>query len=273
MTTLPYSTEEETPAGDRLAAALQVRGLTKRFGDLLAVHDLDLRVPVGCIFGFLGPNGAGKTTTINCLTGLMDASSGTIELLGERFHSDAVEVKRRIGVMPQSLALFDHLTAPEFLLFQASMFSVAVEEAKRRVTELMEALELADATRRRLADLSTGMRKKVAFAAAVIHSPELLFLDEPFESIDPNGAAMMKRWLRQFTSSGRTVFLTSHVLDTVERLCDEAAIINAGELAWQGKLTQLRESRRVEWQGRSYGSMESLFLDIVGHSDATPAWL
>src|SRR5579884_2072488 len=223
-------------SGSNTPAAVAVRGLLKTFGDVVAVDDLNLQVPAGVLFGFLGPNGAGKTTTIACMTGLQEPTTGNIELLGCRFHSSSVALKRRIGVMPQNLALFDHLCAPEFLLFQASMFGLDAGEAEKRVTELLDALELSHALRRRLADFSSGMRKKVAFAAAVVHSPEILFLDEPFESIDPNGVATLKRWLREFVSSGRTVFVTTHVLDTVERFCDRAAILNAGRLAWEGDL-------------------------------------
>src|SRR5580692_13120339 len=192
------------------------------------------------MFGFLGPNGSGKSTTIGCLTGLLDPTAGEIRILGEPFHDGAVSLKRRMGVMPESLGLFDALYAHEFLFFQARMFGLDEETARRRVSELLDAMELGGAGKKRLSEFSAGMRKRVAFAAAVIHSPELLFLDEPFESIDPAGVALIKQWLRRFAGQGRTVFITTHVLDTVERLCHDVAIITKpGRLVWSGDITTL----------------------------------
>ena len=170
------------------------------------------------MFGFLGPNGSGKSTTIGCLTGLLDPTAGQIEILGQPFNAESAAIKRRMGVMPETLGLFDPLYAHEFLAFVARMYGLNEATTRQRVTELLDALELTD-TSKTLHDYSTGMRKRVAFAAAVIHSPEVLFLDEPFESIDPAGVALMKQWLRRFTEQGRTVFMTSHVLETVERFC------------------------------------------------------
>ncbi len=209
------------------APAVWIRNLTKRYGELTAVDDLSLRVPTGKMFGFLGPNGAGKSTTIGCLTGLIDPTSGGIELLGEEFNSDSIALKRRIGVMPEGLALFDHLYSHVFLTFNARMYGLDEATVKQRVEELLGVMDLASSTRKRLSEFSTGMRKKVAFAASIIHRPEILFLDEPFESIDPAGVAMLKDWLRRFVAGGRTVFMTTHVLETVERLCDDVAIIKA----------------------------------------------
>lgn len=261
----------ETAQGQSLAA-IEIDSLTKRYGDVAAVENLQLQVAKGTLFGFLGPNGAGKSTTIRCLTGIEEPTSGTIRLLGMPL-TDHVAAVRQIGVMPESLALFEQLYASEFLLFQASMFGLPAAEARRRVDELLEALELSGAGRRRMADFSAGMRKKVSFAAALIHSPSILFLDEPFESIDPKGVALMKRWLRDFVSTGRTVFLTSHVLDIVERLCDEVAIINGGRLTWRGPVAEESLQGGLEWQGRRFHSLETLFLEITGQSDASPEWL
>jgi len=165
---------------------------------VVAVEDLSLTVPKGAMFGFLGPNGSGKSTTIGCLTGLLDPSGGEMEILGERFTAESVGLKRRMGVMPESLGLFEPLYAHEFLAFVGRMFGLDETTTRARVTELLAALELTDSSKT-LAEYSTGMRKRVAFAAAVIHAPEVLFLDEPFESIDPAGVALMKQWLRRFT--------------------------------------------------------------------------
>jgi len=252
------------------APAIQITGLTKRYGDFTAVDNLSLSVPSGVIYGFLGPNGAGKSTTIGCLTGLLDPTSGSIELLGERFSSDAVVLKRRIGVMPEGLALLDQLYADEFLVFQAQMFGLDKKTAQNRTDELLQTLGLADTRKKRIADFSTGMRKKIAFAAAVIHSPEILFLDEPFESIDPTTVAMLKEWLRRFAAGGRTVFMTSHVLETVEKLCNHVAIIKEGKLAWNAALNG---ASTLEYGGQQYASLEEVFLTITGRQDSSLSWM
>ncbi len=253
--------------------AVSVENLTKRYGELLAVDQLSLRVPAGRLFGFLGPNGAGKSTTIGCLTGLIDPTSGAIRLLGEQFTTDSAELKRRIGVMPEGLALFDHLFAHEFLSFNARMYGLDEQVVRERVEELLTVMDLTSAYRKRLAEYSTGMRKKVAFAAAIIHRPEILFLDEPFESIDPAGVAMLKDWLRRFVAGGRTVFMTTHVLETVERLCDDVAIINAGRLAWRGDVGRLANGGTLECNGRQFNTLEALFLHLVGEKYGRLDWL
>lgn len=249
--------------------AISLEHLTKRYNGLTAVDDLSLAVPAGCIFGFIGPNGAGKSTTIGCMTGLLDPTAGTVRLLGERFTRDAVELKRRIGVMPEGLALFEQLRADEFLYFQARIFGLEKATARSRVDELLAVFELSG-SRQRLADFSTGMRKKVAFAAAVIHAPELLFLDEPFESMDPTTVAMLKNWLRRYAAEGRTVFMTSHVLETVERFCGRVAIIKEGKLTWEAEIAGRSE---FEHQGQRFASLEDLFLHITGRRSDTLEWL
>lgn len=213
-----------------MSVAIEISHLRKQYGEVVAVEDLTLAVPSGSFFGFLGPNGSGKSTTIGCLTGLLDPTRGHIRLLGEPFSSSSLALKRKIGVMPEALGLFDALYAHEFLAFQGQMYGLDEATTRRRVTELLEALELSMEGKKPLGQFSAGMRKRVAFAAAVIHTPEILFLDEPFESIDPAGVALMKQWLRHITAEGRTVFMTTHVLETVERLCDRIAIINHGRL-------------------------------------------
>ena len=256
-----------TPAS---SAAIDVRNLSKKYGQVLAVENLSLTVSPGRIFGFLGPNGAGKSTTIGCMTGLLDPTSGSVSLLGESFTRDSVGLKRRIGVMPEGLALFDQLRAHEFLAFQARMFGLAEAVTRERVSELLAAFDIADTGTKPLAEFSTGMRKKIAFAAAVIHAPKLLFLDEPFESIDPSTVAMLKDWLRRFATQGGTVFMTSHVLETVERICDEVAIIRGGQLAWKAPIS---ERTNLEYNGRSFANLEELFLHVVGRQERTLNWL
>ena len=255
--------------------AIEISQLRKQYGETVAVAGLTLTVPRGCFFGFLGPNGAGKSTTINCLTGLLDPTSGGVRLLGEPFDSGAAAIKRRIGVMPENLGLFDALYAHEFLAFQARMFGLDEPTARRRVMELLEAMELAGEGKKPLAEFSAGMRKRVAFAAAIVHAPEILFLDEPFESIDPGGVALMKTWLRRLTAQGRTVFLTTHVLETVERLCDRAAIIvSPGRLVWEGDITPLAADRPIVFNGQEHRTLEALFLHAAGQPyTATLDWL
>jgi ABC-2 type transport system ATP-binding protein len=188
--------------------------------------------------------------------------------------SAAVDLKRRIGVMPETLALFDGLYAHELLSFQARMFGLDATTTRRRVDELLDALGLAAHGDKPLEAFSAGMRKRVAFAAAIVHAPELLFLDEPFESIDPAGVAMMKSWLRTIVAQGRTVFITSHVLDTVEHLCDRVAIVTSpGRLIWTGDITPLVAGHAVERQGRQFQSLESLYLDCVGQRATALEWI
>ena len=253
--------------------AIRISNLVKRYGNVTAVEDLSLSVRPGTLFGFLGPNGSGKSTTIGCLTGLLDATAGQVEILGERFDSENAALKRRMGVMPETLGLFEPLYAHEFLAFVARMFGLDEATTRKRVTELLDALELTD-TSKTLADFSTGMRKRVAFAAAVIHTPEVLFLDEPFESIDPAGVSLMKQWLRRFVEQGRTVFMTSHVLETVERLCGEVAIITKpGKLVWNGDISVLANNGAISVNGQEFDALEPLFLHFTGERYKDLNWL
>jgi ABC-2 type transport system ATP-binding protein len=257
--------------------AIEIANLRKEYGTVLAVDDLSLEVRAGSFFGFLGPNGSGKSTTIGCLTGLLDPTGGSVRLLGEPFTSEAAALKKRIGVMPESLGLFDALYAHEFLAFQGRMYGLGERTVRQRVEELLAAMELGNEGKKPIGQFSAGMRKRVAFAAAVIHTPEILFLDEPFESIDPSGVALMKGWLRRLTAQGRTVFLTTHVLETVERVCDRVAIIKSpGKLVWQGDITPLGEDRPIVHDGKEFTTLEALFLDVAGErytADAALSWL
>jgi ABC-2 type transport system ATP-binding protein len=253
--------------------AIRIDNLVKRYGTVTAVENLSLRVPAGTMFGFLGPNGSGKSTTIGCLTGLLDPTAGSIEILGQPFTPDSVSLKRRMGVMPETLGLFEPLYAHEFLAFIGRMFGLDEGTTRKRVAELLSALELTDSSKP-LSDYSTGMRKRVAFAAAVIHSPDVLFLDEPFESIDPGGVALLKQWLRRFTEQGRTVFITTHVLDTVERLCQQVAIVTKpGKLVWEGDITALASEGAIEFDGQKFKALEALFLHLTGEKYADLKWL
>ncbi|MFA6107927.1 MAG: ABC transporter ATP-binding protein [Candidatus Latescibacterota bacterium] len=248
-----------------MSNAIEITHLGKRFGSVVAIDDLTLAVPCGSFFGFLGPNGSGKSTTIGCLTGLLEPSAGKVRLFGEPFTINSVGTKRRIGVLPETLGLFDALYAHEFLAFQARIYGLDEATTRHRVTELLEAMELAGEGKKPLGSFSAGMRKRVAFAAALVHRPEILFLDEPFESVDPAGVALMKGWLAALTGQGRTVFMTSHVLETVERVCDRVAIVQApGRLLWDGDIRALTAGRLVALDGHDFRTLEALYLHVTG---------
>src|SRR5213594_1102283 len=221
-------------------AAIDTEDLTRRFGDLVAVDGIDLRVAAGQFFGFLGPNGAGKSTTIKILTGLLAPTSGSMQLLGLDFAANPIEVKRQIGVVPEGMGLFERLTGSEYLKFVGRMYGLDRATTQRRSEELLDFMQLADRPKTMVADYSHGMQKKLALAAAVIHGPRILFLDEPFEGVDALAAGALKALLGRMTERGATIFLTSHVLEIVERLCSHVAIIHKGQLVAQGSLEELR---------------------------------
>src|SRR6266478_4418386 len=242
--------------------AIQTQKLTRRFGKLLAVDAIDLQVTAGQFFGFLGPNGAGKSTTIKMLTGLLAPTSGSMQLLGQDFATHPVEVKRQIGVVPEGMGLFERLTGSEYLHFVGRMYGLDRATTRRRSDELLEFMQLADRPKTMVADYSHGMQKKLALAAAVIHGPRILFLDEPFEGVDALAAGALKALLARMTEHGTTIFLTSHVLEIVERLCSHVAIIHKGRLVAQGSLEELRAG--ISSEAGSKITLEQIFLSIVG---------
>jgi ABC-2 type transport system ATP-binding protein len=215
--------------------AIETHSLTRRFGEQIAVDGIDLRVPRGSFYGFLGENGAGKSTTISMLTGVLAPSAGVLSVLGL---APGDELKRRIGVVPDGLLLFDRLTGREHLIFVGRLYGLSREESGRRADELLSTMELSADARKLIADYSFGMRKKLALAAALIHGPELLFLDEPFEGVDAVAKASLTALLADLVRRGHlSVFLTSHVLEVVERLCDHVGVIHRGRLVAQGTLS------------------------------------
>jgi ABC-2 type transport system ATP-binding protein len=247
-------------------AAIVTQKLTRRFGGLTAVDGIDLTVAAGQFFGFLGPNGAGKSTTIKMLTGLLAPTSGRMQLLGLDFSSNAVEIKRQIGVVPEGMGLFERLTGSEFLNFVGRMYGLDRATTQQRSAELLEFMQLADRPKSVIADYSHGMQKKLALAAAVIHGPRILFLDEPFEGVDAMAAGTLKALLSRMTERGVTIFLTSHVLEIVERLCSHVAIIHKGRLVAQGSLEELRAGVSGEEGGKT--TLEQIFVSIVGQGEA-----
>jgi ABC-2 type transport system ATP-binding protein len=246
--------------------AIRTEQLTRRFGSLTAVDSIDLQVEAGQFFGFLGPNGAGKSTTIKMLTGLLAPTSGRIALLGVDFQAHPAEVKRQIGVVPEGMGLFERLTGIEYLRFVGRMYGLDRATTEKRAEELLEFMQLADREKTLVADYSHGMQKKLALAAAVIHGPRILFLDEPFEGVDALAAGALKSLLGRMTERGVTIFLTSHVLEIVERLCSHVGIIHEGRLVAQGSIEELR--RGVAAEAGEKKTLEQIFLTIVGQSGA-----
>ena len=237
--------------------AIETSGLTRQFGDMRAVDTLDLRVEPGKFYGFLGPNGAGKSTTIKMLTGLLAPTSGTMRLLGVDLTdvNQAREIRRRIGVVPENLALFDNLTAREYLTFIGRMYLLPPDTVRTRCAELLTMMSLDGEEKKLTLEYSHGMKKKLALAAALLPNPDLLFLDEPFEGVDAVASRTLRDTLKSFVQRGATVFLTSHVLEIVEKLCTDVGIIAKGRLVHQTSMAEIRQA----------GSLEERFLAAVGN--------
>lgn len=245
--------------------AILTEGLTRRFGNFTAVQDVNLSVAAGQFYGFLGPNGAGKSTTIKMLTGLMVPTAGRMQILGLDLATHLVEVKRQIGVVPEGMALFARLTGLEYLNFAGRMYGLNRETAALRAAELLDFMGLSNQPKTLIADYSHGMQKKLAMAAAVIHGPKVLFLDEPFEGVDAVASGTLKAMLQRMISRGVTIFLTSHVLEIVERLCTHVGIIHNGRLVAQGSLDDLRSGVAAGSGTRAEKlSLEEFFLQTVG---------
>jgi ABC-2 type transport system ATP-binding protein len=246
-----------------MQTAIETIGLTRTFGHFTAVDHLDLSVAAGTFFGFLGPNGAGKSTTIKMLTGLIRISAGQARILGRDIDAEPTVVKQQIGVVPEELALFDRLTGTEYLRFVGRMYGLQKKTIRTRSAELLELMSLHDESKKLIVDYSHGMKKKLSLAAALIHDPKVLFLDEPFEGIDAIASRMIKDLLDSLTVRGVTVFLTSHILEIVEKLCCEVAVIHQGRLVAHGKTDELRKGEQV-------ASLEEVFLDLVA-ADESPS--
>src|SRR5437870_140323 len=234
--------------------AIAVRNLRKSYGLKAAVDGVDLEVPRGSFFGFLGPNGAGKSTTIRMLTGLIPADSGEIEILGYPLPAKELEIKQRIGLVPDESLLFDRLTGAEFLEFVGRMYGLPRPTAAERARGLLDLFQL-QADRKIIGEYSKGMRKRVAMAASLIHHPDLFLMDEPFEGVDAVGARLMKDILIDQVRRGATIFLTSDVLEVVERLCDRVPIIHHGKIVTCGTMAELRAGSET---------LEDVFVRVVG---------
>jgi len=221
---------------------ISCRNLTRRFGDFTAVKDLTLEIPAGAICAFLGPNGAGKSTTVKMLTGLLAPTSGQAEVCGLDVAANPLEIKRRIGVLPEDLGLFDDLTVEEHLLLTGAVYGVDRKQTRARTDQLLHALSLEHGRHTFAASCSHGMRKKTAFAMALLPNPRVLFLDEPFEAIDPVTAKIMRELLASVARHGVTVFLTSHILSMVERIASQIVMIRKGSMVWNSTVAELPQS-------------------------------
>jgi ABC-2 type transport system ATP-binding protein len=249
----------------RQAPALQLTGLVKRFGDTTAVDNVDLTVPRGSFFGLVGPNGAGKTTSLSMAVGLLRPDGGSARIFGVDVWADPVAAKRLVGVLPDGLALPERLTGRELLTYLGLLRGLDRATVAARARELLEVLELTEAERTVVIDYSAGMRKKITLATALLHTPRLLVLDEPFEAIDPVSAATIRTILRRFVDAGGSVVLSSHVMALVEQLCDRVGVIARGRLVASGTLDKVR----------GQGSLEDAFVRLVGARITTEglSWL
>ncbi len=242
---------------------IETLSLTKIYHGRPVVDQLRMRVERGSFHGFLGPNGAGKSTTIKMLTGIVAPNSGDAFILGHRLSRQGLTIKRRIGVVPEELCLFENLTAEEYLVFIGRMYALPRRVAVNRAHELIAVMGLKEADDALILEYSHGMRKKLALCAAMIHDPDLLFLDEPFEGIDAIASRTMRSVLERARKRGATIFLTSHILEVVERLCSHVGIIQAGKLVWQGPLDDLAQGARLD----------EAFLRVLGSSEEEKAGL
>jgi ABC-2 type transport system ATP-binding protein len=239
--------------------ALSLRGLVKRFDTKVAVAGVDLDVPAGSFFGLLGPNGAGKTTTLSMAVGLLRPDAGAAWVLGHDVWHDPVAAKRRLGVLPDGVRLFDRLSGAELLAYNGLLRGMPPAVIDPRARELLDVLALADAGRTLVVDYSAGMKKKIGLACALLHAPRLLVLDEPFEAVDPVSAALIRDILQRYVTGGGTVIFSSHVMEVVERLCSHVAILAGGTIKAVGTLAEVRGDRLLE----------DVFVEVVGGRTAT----
>ncbi|WP_081838406.1 ABC transporter ATP-binding protein [Thermogemmatispora carboxidivorans] len=256
-------------------AAIVARDLVRVFGQKVAVNHLNLAVRRGEFFGFLGPNGAGKSTTIKMMVGLLRPTAGQVWVAGVNVWQRPLQARRLMGVLPEQLNLYERLSGREFLTFTGHMYELPQEEIRRRSSELLRLLALEDDADKLIIDYSVGMRKKIALAAALIHNPQVLFLDEPFEGIDPVSSRVIRDILQDLTRRGTTIFFSSHIMELVERLCSRVGIINQGVLVAEGTLQELRARASGAGDMPRDATLEDIFLNVIGvrNEEHNLSWL
>ena len=252
------ATNEDVPA-------VSIRGFVKTFGKKVAVDNLSLDIPAGSFYGLVGPNGAGKTTTIKMLTGLLMPDAGSASIFGNDVWSNVNSAKRAIGLMPQADEIFKTITGLQLLTYAGMLRDMSRAESVKRANDLLSAFDLTEAANTMVSDYSTGMTKKICLATAMIHSPRVLVLDEPFAAVDPVSSANLKDILAEYVSTGGTVIISSHVMELVEKMCSHVAIINEGHVAAAGSLEEVAQGK----------NLEDRFMELVGgrHAAARIDWL
>ena len=246
---------------------IEISEIVKTYNKTIALNNISLIIESKIIFGFVGPNGAGKSTMVNILTGIIKKTSGNINIMGFDIERNSMEIKKIIGVIPEVLALFDGITGIEHLTFIARVYGLKQDEYQIRINELFEYFELYSAKDRLIETYSQGMKKKLAFASAIIHIPQVLFLDEPFENVDPVSRKKMKDVLKRIRDNGTTIFIASHALAEVEDFCDEVAIISKGKIVYQSKTKDIRNKIKDEISKGTYSSLEEIFIDLTVDKD------
>ncbi len=241
---------------------IDIQNLTFNYHDLKALNDISFQVPAGQICGYLGPNGAGKTTTVKILVGLLPSQSGRVEIAGHQIKESPIEVKKRIGYVPESGALYENLTPREFLRSMGYLHQIPVEKIDNKINEMISAFKLEDRLDEPMMDFSKGMKQKVILTSALLHNPDVLILDEPLQGLDVQSVTFLKTLLKKMAEKGKTIFYSSHLLEVVEHLCDQIIIIDKGHLVAQGAVSKLKSMTQQS-------KLESVFNQLVGDEDAT----
>ncbi|MBB4072210.1 ABC transporter ATP-binding protein [Canibacter oris] len=244
--------------------SIEILNLTKVFGQKVAVNNLSLAVPQGTMFGIVGPNGAGKTTTLSMVTGILEPTQGSVAILGKDVWQDPVAAKAAMGVLPDGIRQFERLTGKELLRYTGMLRGLTTAETEQRATELLQLLGLTEAQNKMIVDYSAGMKKKIGIAAALIHAPKLVILDEPFEAVDPVSSEVIRDILRRIVAGGGTVVLSSHVMELVEKVCDAVAVIHQGTLVAAGTIADVTQGK----------TLQERFVELVGgHAELDAAEL
>lgn len=237
---------------------LSLQSLTMSFGGNMVLKSIDLDVYPGQIIGYIGPNGAGKSTTVKIMLGLVEGYHGKVEIFGEDISSGNEEYKRRIGYVPESADLYDHLTGLEYLTFTGELYGIDQENAERKATQLAEKFGLQDALHSRISSYSKGMKQKVLLISSLIHDPDLLFLDEPLSGLDANSVMIVKEVLAELADEGKTIFYSSHIMDVVEKISSRIVLLADGQIAADGSFEEIKQKSNQK------GSLEEIFNQLTG---------